>query len=126
MLLSISVTVIAVVLLVAVVFQIRVALQIRKTAREAEKFLELARTQIVPLAHDVTLISREVKGILESIHRQVENVEAGVGTVKDAAVRLKGLQLRIQESIGNPLLQLAALAGAVSHGVQTFLRTLRR
>ncbi len=56
MLLSISVTVIAAVLLVAVVFQIRVALQIRKTAREAEKFLELARTQIVPLAHDVTKV----------------------------------------------------------------------
>jgi uncharacterized protein YoxC len=126
MLLTISVTVIAVIMLVAVVFLIQVALQVRRTAREAEKFLETARTQIVPLSHDFTIISREVKGILESIHRQVENVEEGVAVVKDAAARMRDFQLGVQRRIEEPIIQFAALVSAVNHGVRTFLQIFRR
>ena len=125
MLLTISVTVIAAIMVIAVCFQIWVGLQIRRTAHETEKFMEMVRTQIVPLTQDISAISGEVRSILQSVHRQVENVEEGVATVKDAAVRLRDFQLGIQQKIEDPLIQVAVLAEAISHGVQAFVRIFR-
>jgi uncharacterized protein YoxC len=126
MLLTISVTVIAAIMVVALIFQIPILLQIRRTAREAEKFLETSRTQIVPLSHDLTVILQEVKTILQSIHRQVDRVEESVTTVRDAATRLREFEEEILGGIEGPLLELAALIKAISQGVSAFLRVLLR
>ncbi len=125
MLMTISVTVIAAIMVIAVCVLIWIGLHIRRTVRETEKLLETIRMEIVPLAHDLALISHQAKGILESIHRQVENVEEGVAAVKNTATSVRALQARIQGRIENPLLQLAALAGAVSQGLKTFFRPSR-
>jgi uncharacterized protein YoxC len=126
MLLTISVTVIAAIMVVALIFQIPILLQIRRTAREAEKFLETSRTQIVPLSHDLTVILQEVKTILQSIHRQVDRVEESVTTVRDAATRLREFEEEILGGIEGPLLEFAALIKAISQGVSAFLRVLLR
>jgi uncharacterized protein YoxC len=126
MILTISVTVIAAIMVVAVLFLIPILMQIRRTAREVEKTLETARMQIVPLSHDLTVISQEVNGILQSIHRQVDRVEEGITSVRDTAVRLQEFEKEIEEKIESPLLQFAALVSAVSRGVEAFIRILRR
>jgi uncharacterized protein YoxC len=126
MLLTISVTVIAGVMVIAVLFLIPSLMQIRRTAREVEKILETARMQIVPLSHDLTVISQEVNGILQSIHRQVDRVEEGVINVRDTAVRLREFEREIEEKIESPLLELATLVSAVTRGVEAFVRMLRR
>lgn len=126
MLLTISVTVIAGVMVIAVLFFIPSLMQIRRTAREVEKILETARMQIVPLSHDLTVISQEVNGILQSIHRQVDRVEEGVINVRDTAVRLREFEREIEEKIESPLLELATLVSAVTRGVEAFVRMLRR
>jgi uncharacterized protein YoxC len=125
MLQTISVTVIAAAIVVVAIVLIPVILQIRRTAREAEKFLETARMQIVPLGHDLTIISKEVSSIVQSIHRQVEKVEEGVATVQDAAGRLREFAEAIFTIVGEPLLKLAALVSAVSRGIEAFLRYFR-
>jgi len=61
---AISISVIAAILVVAVVALIPVLVQVRRTAREAEKVLETVRTQILPLSHDLSVVSGEVKEIL--------------------------------------------------------------
>jgi uncharacterized protein YoxC len=126
MLLTISVTVIAGVMVIAVLFLIPSLMQIRRTAREVENILETARMQIVPLSHDLTVISQEVNGILQSIHRQVDRVEEGVINVRDTAVRLREFEREIEEKIESPLLELATLVSAVTRGVEAFVRMLRR
>jgi uncharacterized protein YoxC len=126
MILTISVTVIAAIMVVAVLFLIPILMQIRRTAREVEKTLETARMQIVPLSHDLTVISQEVNGILQSIHRQVDRVEEGITSVRDTAVRLQEFEKEIEEKIESPLLQFAALVSAVSRGVEAFIHILRR
>ena len=123
MLLTISVTVIAVIMVIAVCVLIWIGLHIRRSVRETEKLLETVRMEIVPLAHEFTVISHQAKGILESIHRQVEDMEEGIAAFKNTATSLRDLQARIQGRIESPLLQLAALAGAVSQGLKTFFRT---
>jgi len=42
---------------------IPVLFQIRRTAQQVEKTLETARMQIVPVSHDLTIISQEVNGL---------------------------------------------------------------
>jgi len=126
MILTISVTVIAAIMVVAVFFLIPILMQIRRTAREVEKTLETARMQIVPLSHDLTVISQEVNGILQSIHRQVDRVEEGITSVRDTAVRLQEFEKEIEEKIESPLLQFATLVSAVSRGVEAFIRIIRR
>jgi uncharacterized protein YoxC len=125
MLLTISVIVIAASMVVAVIVLIPAILQISRTAREAEKFLETARMQIVPLSHDLTVISKEVSGILQSIHRQVDRVEEGIATVQSAAARLREFEEAVLTIVGEPLLKLATLVSAVSRGIGGFLRFFR-
>ena len=126
MLQTISITVIAAAIVVVAIVLIPVILQIRRTAREAEKLLETARMQLVPLSHDLTVISREVSGILQSVHRQVDRVEEGIATVQGAAERLRDFEEAILIRVEEPLLELAALVRAVSRGIGAFLGYFRR
>ena len=125
MLQTISITVIAAAIVVVAIVLIPVILQIRRTAREAEKLLETARMQFVPLSHDLTVIYREVSNILQSVHRQVERVEEGIATVQGAAERLRDFEEAVLNRVGEPLLELAALVRAVSRGVAASLRFFR-
>jgi len=125
MLLTISVTVIAASIVVVAIVLVPVILQIRRTAREAEKLLDTVRMQIVPLSHDLTIISKEVSGILQSIHRQVDRVEEGIATVRDAAERLREFEETVLTRVEEPLLELATLIRAVSRGIGAFLRFFR-
>jgi hypothetical protein len=108
-------------MVVAVLVQIPILLQIRRTAREIEKFFEIARTKIVPLSHDLTIISKEINSILQSIHRQLDSVEESITTFRDTAVRLRKLR-----KIGGPLLKLPGLVCAVTRGIEAFVRVLLR
>ena len=126
MLQTISVTVIAAAVVVVAIVLIPVVLQIRRTAREAEKFLETARMQVVPLSHDLTVISREVRDIMQSVHRQVDRVEEGIVTIQGAAERLRGFEEAMITTVEHPLLELAALVRAVTRGIGAFLGYFRR
>jgi len=125
MLLTISVTAIAASIVVVAIILIPAVLQIRRTAREAEKLLETARMQVVPLSHDLTVISREVSGILQSVHRQVDRVEEGIATVQGAAERLREIEEGVLTIVEQPLIELATLVRAVSRGFAAFLRFFR-
>jgi len=126
MALTISLTIIAAALVVAVIIQIPVFLQIRRTAREMEKFLETARMQIVPLSHDLTVISRELNDVLQSIHRQADKVEQSITTLRDGVGRLREFEEGILHKIEEPLQETATLIGAIGRGVGAFVRMLRR
>jgi len=126
MVLTISVAVIAASIVLFVAFLIPVLLQIRRTSRELEKLFDTARMQITPLSHDLTAISLEFKGIFQSIRRQVDKVEDGITSVRDAALRLKEFQAEIEQTIEGPLLELASLVKAVSRGAEAFLRIFHR
>jgi uncharacterized protein YoxC len=126
MVLAISVAIIAASVILFVAFLIPVLLQIRRTSRELEKLFDTARMQVTPLSHDLAAISLEIKGILQSVRRQVDKAEDGINAVRDAALRLKGFQAELQQTIEEPLLELAALVKGVSRGVEAFLRIIRR
>jgi len=123
---TISVAVIAAIMVVGILFCIPVLLRVKHAAREAEKVLETVRMQIVPLSHDLTLISQEVNGILQSVHRQVERMEDSINTVRDTAERLREFEEDILHRFEVPLVKIATIAGAISRGLETFFLVLRR
>ncbi len=125
-LLTISVTVIAAILVLVLIFFIPVLLQVHRTAHEAEKLIDSVRLQVAPVSRDITAISREVKSVIQSIHRQVDRVEDGIETVHDMAVRVNEFQLEIKRRIEEPLLQLAAVMGGVKRGVEAIASIFRR
>ena len=126
MLQTISITIIAAAVVVVAIVLIPVILQIRRTACEADKLLETVRTEIAPLSHDLTVISKEISSIVQSIHRQVDRVEEGIGAVGDAAGRLREFEEAVLTIAGGPLLKLPTLISAVVRGIGAFVRFFRR
>jgi len=118
--------IIAATLVLAVIFLIPTLTQIRRMSLEAEKFFETIRLQVVPLAHDLTVISQQVNGILQSVQRQVGKAEDAFTTFRDTAARLRDFEEDILHKIDEPLSEIATLLGAVGRGVGTFVRIFRR
>ncbi len=118
--------IIAATLLLAVIFLIPTLTQIRRTSLEAEKFFETIRLQIVPMAHDLTVISQQVNGFLQSVQRQVGKAEDALTTFRDTALRLRDFEEDILHKIQEPLSEIATLLGAVGRGVGAFVRIFRR
>ena len=54
-LLTISVTVIAAIMVLALIFLIPVLLQVRRTAHEAEKLIDSVRVQVAPVSRDIAV-----------------------------------------------------------------------
>ena len=117
-LLTISVTVIAAIMVLVLIFLIPVLLQVRRTAHKTEKLIDSVRLQVAPVSRDVGLISRDVKSIVQSIHRQIDRVEDGIETVHDMALRVKEFQTEVQRRIEQPLLELAAVLAGIRRGVE--------
>ena len=126
MLLTISVTAIAAILVLSLIFLIPVLLQVRRTAQEAEKLVDFVRLQVAPVSHDVTAISLEVKNVIHSIHRQVDRVEGGIETLHDMAVRVKEFQIGVQRRIEDPLVQVAAVLIGIKRGVEAIANIISR
>ena len=125
-LLTISVTVIAAILVLILIFLIPVLLQVRRTAHEAEKLIDSVRLQVTPVSPDITAISRELKSDIQSIHRQVDRVEDETETVHDMAVRVKEFQIEIQHRIVKPLVMLTSVLGGFKQGIGTMARIISR
>jgi uncharacterized protein YoxC len=125
-LVAVSIAVIAAIMVLVLIFLIPVLLQVRRTAKEAEKLIDSVRIQVAPVSRDIGLISRDVKSIVQSVHRQVDREEDGVETVYDMAVRVKEFQIDVQRRIEEPLLQLAALLGGMKKGIEAFARVFGR
>jgi len=122
---DICLIIIAASLAIIVIYHIPALVQFRRMAREVEKTLETARTHIVPLSHDLTVLSQEIKGIVESVRRQIDTIEEGVHAFRGTAVRLRDFEEEILQKIEKPVIELSALASTLIQGSGIFVRLLR-
>jgi len=125
-LLTLSVTVIAAILVLILIFLIPVLLQVRRTAHEAEKLIDSVRLQVAPISRDIGLISRDVQSIAQFIHRQADRAETGIETLQDMAIRVKAFQIEIQRRIVKPLVILTSVLGCFKQGIGTMARIVSR
>jgi uncharacterized protein YoxC len=122
MLLTVSVTVIAACFLILIFFLSPLILQFYRLSCELKKLTEFIRIQIEPITRDLTDILCQTKDILQSLHREVNQIEEGVSAVRDIAVRLKELQKQVQQRVETPLIELAALIGSMIKGFQSIIK----
>lgn len=123
---TISVTVIAAVLVLVLIFLIPVLFQVRRTAREAEKLIDSVRVQLSPLSRDIGFIYRAVRSIVQSVHRQVDEIEDGIQTVHDMAIRAREFQVEVQRRVEQPLLEVAAVLAGIRRGIEAVARVFCR
>ncbi|MDZ7318878.1 MAG: DUF948 domain-containing protein [candidate division KSB1 bacterium] len=121
MIVEISVAVIAFFVVVFVIGLLIVLVQIRRTAKEAEKFLDTARQHIGPISHDLAIIFNDVKRITQSVQQQVSKVEKGVDELKQIATRINEFERLIQEKIEQPILAVVGLISAITRPILGFL-----
>jgi uncharacterized protein YoxC len=122
MLLTVSVTVIAACFLILVFFLSPLILQWYRLSCELKKLAETIRIQIEPITQDLTEILRQTKDILQSLHREVGQIEEGVSAARDIAVRLKELQQQVQQRVETPLIELATLIRPIIKGFQSIIK----
>lgn len=123
---DICLIIIAAALSILAFIHVPVLLQLRRTALEVEKVIEAVRMQVVPLSHDLAILSQEVNRILASVHRQIESVEEGVDTFRDTALRLRRLEEEFLQKVEKPLLDATTVIRGVLEGVQLVRRLFHR
>ncbi len=126
MLLEISVTVIAVFIVVFVIGLLITLVQIKRTAKEAEKLMETTRLQIAPITHDLTIVVNDIKRTVQSIQNQMGMVEHGIGEIKDTVVRINKFEKVIQEKLEQPIIEFATLISAFSKALRAFIEFWRK
>lgn len=118
MITEISVAVIAFFIVVFVIGVLILFAQIRRTAKEAEKFLDSARQHIGPISHDLAIIFNDVKRITQSVQQQVGKVEKGVDEIKQIATRINEFEKLVQDKIEQPILAVASLIAAIAKPIR--------
>jgi hypothetical protein len=126
MLISISVTVIAAIMVVFVIVLIPVLLQFRRTAKEGERLLEAARQQLVPLSYDLVRVIDDVQDIVKKGSRQMDKVEDSVSAVHDAALKLRDVETLFKDKVEKPLLNLITLLSALVKGTRAFMEYVKK
>ena len=123
---STSVALIAVLFVLNTIFLVAFLIKAFKAFSEARKFFEMAKLQLVPISHDITRITTEVKGILAGVQKDMDKVGDSLDHVRDTTRNLKEFELMIQERIQGPLLEIADLLSALMKGWRVFWHTLVR
>lgn len=126
MVLTISMAVIALIIVLGGIFMIPIALQIYRTAREAEKLLSLMQTHMVPLAQGLGSLVGHANGILESVQRQVDKMEEGIFAVRNTLVRVREFEETIFRPLEESVLELTALVTTATRGLDSLFRLMRR
>ncbi|MDZ7374830.1 MAG: hypothetical protein ONB23_12810 [candidate division KSB1 bacterium] len=123
---AVSVAVIALAMLGVAAAMIAMAARVREAARQVERLAETARLQMGPVVHDLTVVSQEVRRVVQAIGDQVEKAGEGVTALRDTAVRLRDLERGLEQKIEQPLVEVAALLSGITKGFQAFRKIWRK
>lgn len=121
MIIEISVAVIAFFTVVFVIGLLIALAQLRRTAKEAEKFLDTARQHIGPISHDLTIIFNDVKRITQSVQQQVSKVEKGVDELRQIATRINEFEKMVQDKIEQPIMFIVSLIAGLIRPIRSLV-----
>lgn len=120
MVISVSVAVIAGLILINTIFLVAVLIKAVKAFGEAQRLLEMVRLQIAPITHDVTQIISDVRSIVRTAEKEMVKVEDSITAVRDTTRNLREFEALIQERIERPLLDITAVLSALIKGGKIF------
>jgi len=117
---SISVAIIAALMLINTIFVVAVLIKAMRAFGEARKLLEMVRLQMAPITHDITQIMGDVRSIIRSVEKDMDKVGESLSAVRDTTRNLRDFEAMIQERIERPLLDITAMLSAIVKGGRVF------
>jgi uncharacterized protein YoxC len=126
MIMTVSVAVIALCMVAAMVAAVAALLRVRRTAIKAEELLEAVKLQIAPVLHDVTLISADVRKVVQHVENASEKIEEGAHALLDVAQDVKDFEKRLRERIEEPVIEITSFISGMLRGARAFGRTFWR
>ncbi|MFQ6113116.1 MAG: DUF948 domain-containing protein [bacterium] len=120
MVISVSVAVIAGLLVISTIFFVVAMIKAVRAFNEAHKLMEMVRLQLAPITHDLTQIISEVRSIVRSAEKEMGKVEDSITAVRDTTRNIKEFEKMVQERIERPLLDITAILSALIKGGRVF------
>ncbi|MFQ5823164.1 MAG: DUF948 domain-containing protein [bacterium] len=120
MVISVSLAVIAGLILINTVFFVVALIKAIKAFGEAQRLLEMIRLHLAPITHDLTQILSDTRSIVRSAEKEMVKVEDSITAVRDTAKNIKDFESMIQERIERPLLDITAVLSALIKGSKVF------
>lgn len=121
---STSLAIIALIMVINSLFFIYVLVKSIRILTEAQKFLEVARMHIAPIAHDAAQVMSEVRRIVNAAEKDMEKVSDSVEALKETAYNVRNFEIRIEERLERPIREIALTLAAIAKGGRTFWRVL--
>ncbi len=107
------------------IYLILVLVRLKDVISGLEKDLKEVTSRVLPVLENMEFITARVKSITENIDDQVMMVRDSVGSVREIADNIVGLERKMQERIEGPILDSVAFVAALFKGVRTFLDRVR-
>ncbi len=120
MVITLSVAVIAGLLLINTIFFIILMTRAIRAFGEAQRLMEMVRLQLAPITHDLTQIITDVRSIVKTAEKEMVKVEDSITAVRDTTQSIKEFEAMIQERIERPLLDVTAVLSALVKGGRVF------
>ena len=124
--LEISVTIIAVVLVLSAMFFIVAMYRIVQVVNEGRSLIEMVRLQIAPITHDLTQIIGDIRSIVRTTEHEMDKVSETLGHVRDTTRNLRDFENMLQDRIERPLLDVTAVLSALVKGGRVFFSHLSK
>jgi uncharacterized protein YoxC len=126
MIMTVSVAVIALCMVAVMVAAVAALWRVRRAATKAEELLEAVKLQIAPVIHDVTLISADVRKVVQHIESATDKIENGAHALLDAAQDVKDFEKNLRERIEEPIIEITVFISGLLRGARAFWRTFWR
>ena len=115
-----SVAVIAGLMLINTIFIVAALVRAIRTLGEVNKFAEMARLQLAPIAHDAAQILSDIRSIVKSIDKEMGKVGDSLTAVRETALSLREFEASIRQRVERPLVDLVTLLSALVTGARVF------
>lgn len=122
---NIAQLVLLVLLSVLSIYAIMALARFKKILDNIEKDLKEVTSRTLPVLSNFEIISSRLRTILESVDDQVSIVKDSVEKIKSVANAVADFQLRVQEQIEPPVLEIAGTIGSIVSGVSAFINRFR-
>lgn len=124
MLLTVSVVVVAIMMVITCIVFIIALFYIIRAVKSIHTLAETVRPHIAPISHDITQITQRASAVIESIQRQTLMIEESVASFRNFSSSVKRFQENFLAKVTLPATKLPRLFSAVKVGVETFVNKM--
>ncbi len=126
MLLTVSVVVVAAMMVITCIVAIIALFYIIRAVKSVHALAETVRPHIAPISHDITIITQKASGIIDSVQRQTLMIEESVASFREFSAGVKRFQENFLAKVAMPAVKFSRIFSAIKVGLETFVNKFFR